>query len=477
VKREHLKREAGMTLVEVVVAGMILIVGALGVFGIVEAGTRNVFRAEQSQMVANLLQQEVEKLRGVPYSELALTSLPSHSSEAENPNSRIYNTDSFYTGRDDTGLKPLVYKGDMSEGETIKGGTVDPGPTSVQIGDLKAKVYRYVVWDTCPSTLCQGGKYLKRAVVVVRLDTTAPGGSPRYQEIQGQFVDPEVEPAVLPEQEPGGSDDESWTLLLTDTPCNEVKRLTPPIENGDHATHNTRGNCANGPQAGTTPGAPDLLWWPEAPNGKSESEVDYPYDYATDVEPKTEGGADEGLQIEPGGECDAAATTELAIGVAKDPDPHPNAYKEVHRWLSPPVPPHEGEQDLLLTGEGTLSLWTRTLGATPYTGEICAWIFARSESAGKVTDTLVVNLGPPTSLDFSYFAQSWPSSGWTEITLPLSFGHAEEGGALPLPPGSRLGLALSVGSGTSSALQLRYDMPSFDSRIQVTTTGAPPPEA
>jgi hypothetical protein len=61
--------------------------------------------------------------------------------------------------------------------------------------------------------------------------------------------------------------------------------------------------------------------------------------------------------------------------------------------------------------------------------------------------------------------------------MPLSFGYAEEGGALPLPPGSRLGLALSVGSKSSSALQLRYDMPSFDSRIQLATTGAPPPGA
>jgi type II secretory pathway pseudopilin PulG len=467
-----MKREAGMTLVEVVVAGMILIVGALGVFGIVEAGTRNVFRAEQSQMVANLLQQEVEKLRGVPYSELALTSLPSHSSEAENPDSRIASANFFYTGRNGTGLKPLVYNGATSDGETIKGGVVSPGPTNVQIGNLKGKVYRYVVWDTCPSSLCQDGRHLKRVVVAVRLDTTAPGGSPRYQEIQGQFVDPEVEPSVLPEQEPGGSDDESWTLWLTDTPCNQAERLAPPSEKGDHLTHNTRGNCANGVHTGSTPGAPDLLW-PEAPTG----ETDYKYDYATDVEPKTETGADEGLQILPGGKCTAAATTELAIGVAKEPDPHPGAYQEVHRWLSAPVPSHSGEQDLLLTGEGTLSLWTRTLGGAVYSGEICAWLFARTESGGSVTDTLVVNLGPPTSLDFSHFASSWPSSGWTEISLPLSFGYAEEGGALPLPPGSRLGLALSVGSGTSSALQLRYDMPSFDSRIQLATTGAPPPEA
>jgi hypothetical protein len=421
-------------------------------------------------VVANQLQKEIEKLRQVPYSELALTSLPTHAADPEDPNSRVASTNFFYTGRNGTGLKPLVYNGGTSDGETIKGGTVDPGPTNFQVGNMKGTVYRYVVWDTCPSALCQDGRHLKRAVVAVRLDTTASGGARRYQEIQGQFVDPEVEPSVLPEQDPGGSDNESWTLWMTDTGCDQAERLAPPSEKGDHLTHNTRGNCVNGVHTGSTPGAPDLLW-PEAPTG----ETDYGYDYATDVEPKS--GVDEGLQILPGGSCGAAATTELATGVAKEPDPHPDAYQKVHRWLSPPVPSHEGAQDLLLTGEGTLSLWTRTLGGAVYSGEVCAWLFARTESAGSVTDTLVVNLGPPASLDFSYFAQAWPSSGWTEISMPLSFGYAEEGGALPLPPGSRLGLAISIGSGTSSALQLRYDMPSFDSRIQLATTGAPPPEA
>lgn len=465
-----MRAEEGMTIVEVVVAGMILIVGALGVLGIVDAGSRNVFRAEQSQAVASLLQGEMEKLRQVPYEELALTSLPAHATDPKDPNSRIASASFFYTGRNGTGLKPLVYNGGVSDGETIKGGTVNPGPTSFQVGDLKGTVYRYVVWDTCPAALCQDGKHLKRAVVIVRLNQTASGGTRRYQEIQGQFVDPEVEPAVLPEQDPGGSDAESWTLWLTDTPCSAAERQPPPPTGGDHLTHNTRGDCGNGPHTGAAPGAPDMLWGEAA-----DEEVDLPYDYATDVEPKS--GVDEGLQLLPGADCDAAAATELATGVAADPDPHPDAYQKVHRWLSPPVPAHEGAQDLLLTGEGTLSLWTRTIGGAVYPGRICAWLFVRSQSGTSTVDTLAVNLGPPLSLHFSHFAQSWPSSTWTEISLPLSFGYADEGGALPLPPGSRLGLALSVDNDTSNALQLRYDMPSFDSRIQLATTGAPPPEA
>jgi len=464
-----MRQEEGMTIVEVVVAGLILVVGGLGVLGIVDAASRSTFRAEQSQVVSNVLQQEIEKLRALPYEELALEELPLHASDPEDPRSRIASTSFFYAGRNGTGLKPLVYNGGISEGETIEGGAVDPGPAEFEVGNVRGRVYRYVVWDTCPSALCQDGRHLKRAVVAVRLDQTASGGVRRYQEIQGQFVDPDAEPAILPEQNPGGSDDEGWTLWLTDTPCSEVARQPPPAVEGDHPTRNTRGDCADGAQAGAVPGAPDLLW-PEA----AAEEVDLPYDYATDVEPQA-GNGDEGLQLLPGTNCEDPAATELAVGVASDPDPDPDAYQKVHRWLSPPVPPHEGSQDLLLTGEGTLNLWTRTLGEAVYPGRICAWLFVRSRAGDSVTDTLAVNLGPPLSLHFAHFAQSWPSTKWDEIALPLTFGYADEGGALPLPPGSQLGLALSVDDDTPSALQVHYDMPTFDSRIHLTTTGAPPP--
>jgi hypothetical protein len=458
-----------MTIVEVLVAGMILVLGALGVLGIVDAQSHNTFRAEQSQAVANVMQREMEKLRQLPYNELALETLPVHAGEAEDPDSRIASTSYFYTGRDETGLKPLVYDGSTNGTETIEGGAVEPGPTPFQVGKVNGQIHRYVVWDTCPSSLCTDGKHLKRAVIVATLDQTAAGGTRRYQEIQGQFVDPEAEPSSFPAQEPGGSDTAAWTLWLTDTPCSKESRQAPPVEGGNHKSHNTRGDCADGQQEGETPGAPDLMW-PAAP----AEEPNYGYDYSTDVEPKEGAGEDAGLQILPGAECDSTEALELAGGAAAAPDPHPGVYQKVHRWLSPPL---EGSEDLLLTGEGTLSLWTQTLGGTPYTGRICAWVFVRSHNEeGAAVDTFAVNLGPPTSLDFSYFQQSWPSSGWTEISLPLTFGYASEGGALPIHPGSRLGLAVSVGEDSASALQLQYDAPSFDSRIQLATAGATPPE-
>jgi hypothetical protein len=470
-----MRREDGMTVVEVIVAGLILVAGGLGVLGIVDAASRNTFRAEQSQVVANLLQGEMERLRQVPYEELALASLPVHVSDPENPNSRVSSKTFFYTGRNGTGLKQLVYKGGTVNGETIEDGTVAAGPTPFQVGGIKGDIYRYLVWDTCPSSLCQDGRYLKRAIVVAWLDETGSGGARRYQEIQGQFVDPEVEPAEFPSQEPGGTDTVPWRLFLTDTPCSQEARIPLPSSNGDHPTRNTRSDCGDGPQEGSVPGAPDLMWPDPPPDEEGEGEpgekTDFKYDFATDVE--LSGFTDEGLQLMPGLDCDSPAATELATGVATDPDPNPDAFQKVHRWLSQPLT--GGSEDLLLTGEGTLELWTQTMGGTPYKGRICAWLFVRSGSGATVVDKLAVNLGPPLSSHFERFEQSWPSDVWTEISLPLNFGYADEGGALPMPPGSRLGLALSVGDDSEDALQLRYDTPSFDSRLEVATTGAPPP--
>lgn len=470
------RREDGMTIVEVVVAGLILTLGALGVLGIVDAATRNTFRAEQSQVVANVLQGEMEKLRQIPYEELALTALPTASTDPDNPNSRVASTRFFYTGRNGTGLKPLVYNTGTNGGEEIKGGTVATGPTPFQVGQVKGTIYRYLVWDTCPASLCADRGHLKRAVVVVALDATASGGERRYQEVQSQFVDPDAKPAVFPGQEPGGDDTVPWVLWLSDTPCDQAERLPLPPENGGHPTHNTRGDCTDGVQTGNVPGAPDLLW-PEAPVEPATEDPeapapDYKYDYATDVEPQPVG--DQGLQVLPGGSCSSAEMTDLARGVATEPDPVANSFQKVHRWLSPPMPAGPSADDVLLTGEGTLSLWTRSIAGAVYKGRVCAWLFVRTYGEDTITDTLAVNLGPPASLHFEHFATAWPTTE-TTVTLDLDFGYAEEGGAVALPPGSRLGLALSVGGDTPTGLQFLYDELSFESKLHLETTGELPP--
>jgi len=471
------RAEDGLTIVEVVVAGLLLVVSGLGVLGIVDAATRNTFRAEQSQVVANVLQAEMEKLKQLPYSEVALTELPVHSGGQNDPDSRVANTTFFYTGRDGTGLKPLVFNGAANGAETIEGGTVESGPEPFQVENVKGEIYRYVVWDTCPSSLCQDGRYLKRVIVAAKLDPTAPGGAARrYQEVQGQVVDPAAEPSTFPGQQPGGSDTVPWTLWLTDTSCDQPTRQPLPTTDGDHQTHNTRGECEDGLQEGVNePGAPDLMWY-AAPPLPGEPVVDpdiydYKYDYATDLSASE--GADTGLQLLVGGDC--GAMTQYAGGVATAPDTDETLFQKVHRWLSPPIPVPAGSDDLLLTGGGTLTLWTQMVGASGQQARLCVWLFVRTETETTVTDTLLYDLSPPPKLYFDHLETTWPHGGLDRVSVPLSFGHAGEGGAVVLPEGSRLGLALAVDDDSPNGLAFHYDDVSFESRLQVETTGALPP--
>lgn len=438
-----------MTVVEVVVAGMILVVGSLGVLGMVDTATRNTFRAEQSQTLNNVLQREMERIRELPYDDVGIgpPALPAHESGENNPNSRVAGT-SFYVKRDETGLRPLV-----------SGGAVVAGPEPFQVEDVKGSIYRYVVWDGCPGSSCADGDFLKRAIVVAKLDSTAAGGANRrYQEIQSQIVDPEAEPTENPGPTPGGKAVTSWILWLADTTCDEIEPQTPAerTEVGDHLAHNTRGVCATGPKNGNEPGAPDLLW-PEAPPLSDESPV---YDYATDIEPKVEPDFDKGLQLLRGSDCSAMP----ASSVASAPDADATMFQQLHKWVTPPV----GSKDLALTGKGTLSLWTQSIEHGIYPARICIWLFVRK---GGTDTALTEVLG---SLSYAtYSASIWPSSGWTEITISLDFKSAT-GGEILLPEGSQLGLALGVDNDSSSGIQVLYDEPTFDSRISFGTTGTLP---
>lgn len=448
--------EDGLTVVEVIVAGMILVVGSLGVLGMVDAATRNTFRVEQSQTVANVLQREMEEIRGLPYEEVALTTLPAHVTGEDNPNSRVEGT-AFHTNRNGTGgLKPLV-----------SGGSVSPGPESFVLDDVSGSIYRYVVWDKdCdPIWLCEGGEFRKRVIVAVRLDTTASGGVRRYQEIQGQIADPEAEPSENPGPAPGGGSVTPWLLWFTDTTCDRTEPKTPgerakagPKEDGNHVAHNTRGACAIGEKTGNEPGAPDLLW-PAAPPLSDETPV---YDYATDVEPLGSPDHDKGLQLIVGSDCGAMPATTVATGAEADAA----MFQRLHKWVTPPVP--AASTDLTLTGDATLSLWTQSIEGGVYAAQMCVWLFVR-EAGADVALVQPLESRPY----FTYSKSSWPSGGWTEITMSLDF-DAPAGGQVPLPPGSQLGLALSVDDGSGSGIQILYDEPSFDSRIQLHTRGTLP---
>src|SRR6478735_11941309 len=171
----RVNREGGFTIAEVLIAILILGIGATTTFGLLSAATRNAQRAKASQVALEYAEQELEYLRRLKNSELALTTTPSFSSNELSPNHRISNG-TFALSREPLAeYKTLVRNGgELYGGGEVTGGVVSPGPTPFTSGDVEGKVYRYIVWrndEKCPETTCQGKQDYKQIVVAVKLNT------------------------------------------------------------------------------------------------------------------------------------------------------------------------------------------------------------------------------------------------------------------------------------------------------------------
>ena len=191
--------DGGFTVVEVLIAAVLLAITAIAVFGLVDAASRNNYRSQQSQVVNDRLQQEMEKLKQVPYDQLALTSVPAHSSVSSDPNSRVSGT-TFNVSPSGSNYEGLVYNGGNSQesGGTVSGGTVDPGPTSFQDGDVKGSIYRYVTWEHDDACGNCGQDWYKHVVVAVALDPTASGSTRRLPGASGEPLQSERRPQQVP---------------------------------------------------------------------------------------------------------------------------------------------------------------------------------------------------------------------------------------------------------------------------------------
>src|SRR6476620_480374 len=124
------EREAGFTIIEVLIAILILAIGSMTTFTLLSAATRNAQRAKASQVALEYAEQELEYLRNMEYKKLALTAAPEYSTHALSPNHRISNG-TFALERQPMGSyhELVVENGPLYGGGEVKGATVSPGPT------------------------------------------------------------------------------------------------------------------------------------------------------------------------------------------------------------------------------------------------------------------------------------------------------------------------------------------------------------
>jgi prepilin-type N-terminal cleavage/methylation domain-containing protein len=465
-------REAGFTIVEVLVAVVLLAVGALTTFGLLSAATRNTERAKATQVALDLAQQEVEAMHSLGNEELAMKTTPPHSSDPLNPDFRVKaSAGTFALSREPvSSYQTLVHNGGViegvgtsEEGKFIENGVVNPGPEDFENGDVTGEVYRYVVWrndDVCGAA-CPTQQDYKQIIVAVKLDT--PGnqaGERGYVEVQSNFVDPTDNPKKDPAPGPEGKVVTAQQFFLTDTPCAAGGSTERGDITGDHLLHNTLGTCASGPQTGPTAGAPDamLLGGPPDPapeDPTNPSLYDYANDTFLDLNPET----DRGLQI----------LLEEETGCTYKPKvtwTHPEA--QVHRWVTDPM-----EADFTMTEKVTLEFYTRTLNDELYNGTVCVYLYDRHETGSPpvATDTPLTNKVGGTGY-WTYTPEKndyWPRFEWKKIRLTMTFNKAP----YTIPADDRLGVALSVERANTSpadAIPIMYDHPTYPTRIEVDTS-------
>ena len=496
------RADDGFTLVEVLIAAVILAMAALATFGVLAAATRNAQRAQATQVALDKAQEEMEKLHALAYSELALTVAPSHATDTMNPNYRV-SGGSFAVKR-----KPLseygemvVDNGSLYGGGTIEGGVVKPGPLSFSDGNVSGQIYRYIVWrndPTCPESevgtedFCPGHQDYKQLVVAVRLNRpVAQNAAMNYVEVQSQVSNPNTQAQRSTQGDepgPGGGgnteqereerereelEDETGKLstgkavtaqqfFLSDTPCSATGTTTRQEITGNHLLHNTLGVCADGPQTGSEMGAPDaLLREPPPDPAPADESIPALYDYSSDSyldlpqSPET----DKGVQIlhDDTAGCNYEPTSQV----------HPEA--KVHRWVTDPMP-----REFKINGAVTLEFYSRTLNEASYPATLCVYLFDRHEEPGSSggihwTDTKMKD-AVSGAYHWTYSEQgnnSWPRSEWTKLRLTMHIAEPK-----PILEGDRLGVALSVDAGTTPAdgIPIMYDHPNYPTRLEVDTT-------
>jgi hypothetical protein len=459
-------------MVETLVAFLLLVLGVLATFQLLDTSRRTSLRAEESQALNDIGQRELEQIRALDYEEIALNGAPVTNANENHPGSRVTGTPPgarFHLDPEspvDSANDPVIVQngGSRQAGGTIAGGQVSPSEPFTT-GDVSGTIYRYVVWRNDPTCVtCTGTQDYKRVIVAVKVDQAPSAGFDRsYQEFQTDVIDPEAGP-LTSGSGAGGNLTTAQQFWLTDDSCQGSGE--PAAEArvpGNDLTNNTTGTC-------TGSSRPDALI-SEAPPDPDSNDPANPAvgDYATDLEPGCSTTncslTDSGLQMLSQSGCNAS--------------PSSSAQHRIHWWATRRLVAGDGGA-FVAAGESTLELWTRSISpAQGIPGSLCIYLRERPVNLLFVELTAIpiqiVSISSPTE-GFSCqtvnaasgigkcSAVSWPSGSWSKLRIKLATN------TLSLGLNSRIEIGISVDGATGESLEFLYDHPTYDSRYEIITT-------
>jgi hypothetical protein len=170
VARRLLREERAFTVVEVMVAAALMVVGVIAMITTFDGSRDLVTTSEKDGIAAHRGQLEVEKALSLDYKNIALTSAPSHSGSSASPDYYV-NSGGTYQWDQGTSPKPadpLVV--DSTDGALVHVSSWNDGQSR-----LTGSIYRYVTWIDDPHV--PGAQNAKRITVAVTVDNARSGGA------------------------------------------------------------------------------------------------------------------------------------------------------------------------------------------------------------------------------------------------------------------------------------------------------------
>src|SRR3954470_2675303 len=90
------REERGFTLLEVMVAALILVIGVLAVVGVFDSSRRLTTVSEKNEVVAHRAELELERVQAMPFAAVALNSTPAHSTDSSDPDFYVSGSPAAY---------------------------------------------------------------------------------------------------------------------------------------------------------------------------------------------------------------------------------------------------------------------------------------------------------------------------------------------------------------------------------------------
>ncbi len=417
------KREEGTTLVEALMAMVVLVLGVIGTFTTFDGIQRLGMFGEKKQSATRYVQSEMEQMRNLGWTNLKMSATPATFSD-----SRGTLTGSTYAPPNGVAQTLRI---SASPGTCTSTTCVNPGPETWTYGSASGFVYRYVTSsrDTlCGSACPAGGTDHVRVTVAVTINGP---NAPKVALVSSTIViDPTVAPSgatqnVNPVTSTGGSSigaSTGTTYFFTDTPAG-ASYVTPSAA---HTTRNTVGGS----------GVPDLLQTgaPGTPGSGSQIAVSY----STDNPPRSDGG----LGLTSSATCSGTGATTS------------------HRWVTPVL---NASAAVTATGNAALTMPTSLLDADAAAGapgKLCIKIYSVALNGSN-------QVSSSTLLGSEYYQLSdWPET--TEL-ISFPFRYLATGTTTSLAAGRRLMAEITADSASSTGIALVYDHPNFPASIQLET--------